>query len=87
MGILSWILFGLIAGLIAKALHPGKDPGGWIITILLGVGGAMLGGWLFGMVLGWETHGWSFKSFVSAIVGAIILLALYRLATKNKTTS
>lgn len=84
MGILSWILFGLIAGLIAKALHPGKDPGGWVITILLGIGGAMLGGWLFGNLLGWETQGWSFKSFVSAIVGAIVILALYRLATKKK---
>ena len=86
MGILSWIVFGLIAGLIAKAIHPGKDPGGWIITILIGVAGAMVGGWLFGSVLGWDTHGWSIKSFISAIVGAIILLALYRLIASRKAS-
>jgi uncharacterized membrane protein YeaQ/YmgE (transglycosylase-associated protein family) len=86
MGILSWIVFGLIAGLIAKALHPGKDPGGWIITILIGIAGAMVGGWLFGAVLGWETHGWTLKSFIAAIVGAIILLALYRVISSRKSS-
>ncbi|HTN45358.1 MAG TPA: GlsB/YeaQ/YmgE family stress response membrane protein [Flavipsychrobacter sp.] len=85
MGILSWIVFGLIAGAIAKLLHRGPDPGGWIVTIIIGVLGAMVGGWLFGTVLGWETSGWTLKSFVSAIVGAIILLALYRLVTKKKS--
>ena len=85
MGILSWILFGLIAGLIAKALHPGKDPGGWIITILLGIGGAMLGGWLFGALLGWDTQGWSFRAFVAAIIGAILILALYRAVTRKRS--
>ena len=86
MGILSWIVFGLIAGLIAKAIHPGKDPGGWIITILIGIAGAMVGGWLFGAVLGWDTHGWSFKSFIAAIVGAIILLAIYRAISSRKSS-
>ena len=86
MGIISWILFGLIAGAIAKLLHRGPDPGGWIVTIIIGILGAIVGGWLFGTLLGWDTTGWSFKGFISAIVGAIILLAIYRLVTKNKNT-
>jgi len=84
MGILSWILFGLIAGAIAKLIHRGPDPGGWIVTIIVGILGAIVGGWLFEALLGWETSGWTFKGFISAIVGAIILLALYRLVTKKR---
>lgn len=84
MGIISWILFGLIAGAIAKLIHRGPDPGGWIVTIILGILGAVVGGWLFGTLLGWNTQGWSIQSFISAIVGAIILLAVYRLATSKR---
>lgn len=87
MGFLSWIVFGLIAGAIAKLLHKGDDPGGWIVTILIGIAGAFLGGYLANLLLGWEkpaTAGWSFQSFISSIIGAIILLALYRLFTKKK---
>ncbi len=47
MGILTWIIVGLVAGAIAKALHPGKDPGGFIVTILIGIAGAVVGGWIF----------------------------------------
>jgi uncharacterized membrane protein YeaQ/YmgE (transglycosylase-associated protein family) len=77
--IFGWIIFGLIAGAIAKLLMPGKDPGGWIVTILLGIAGAVVGGWI-GRAL-WGSTGasdWSFGSFALAIVGSIILLAIYR---------
>ena len=81
-GILSWIVFGLIAGIIAKWIMPGKDPGGFIITILLGIAGAFVGGWL-GSLVGMGSMGsFSLGSFVTAIVGALILLALYRAIKK-----
>jgi uncharacterized membrane protein YeaQ/YmgE (transglycosylase-associated protein family) len=78
--IIGWIIFGLIAGAIAKLLMPGKDPGGIFVTMLLGVGGALVGGFI-GKVL-WGSTGvsdWSIGSFALAIGGAILLLALYRL--------
>ena len=84
MGILSWILFGLIAGAIAKWIHPGDDPGGWLVTIVLGVLGAFLGGWI-GTMLGWGSiSGFNFRSFLLAIGGAILLLAIYRAVSKKK---
>lgn len=83
MGILAWILFGLIAGVIAKLIMPGKDPGGFIITILLGIAGALVGGFI-GSALGFgDVSGFNFGSFVIAILGAILLLAIYR-AMKGK---
>jgi uncharacterized membrane protein YeaQ/YmgE (transglycosylase-associated protein family) len=78
--LIGWIIFGLIAGTIAKLLMPGKDPGGLIVTMLLGIGGALLGGF-FGKIL-WGSTGvsdWSIASFAMAIGGAILLLVLYRL--------
>jgi uncharacterized membrane protein YeaQ/YmgE (transglycosylase-associated protein family) len=78
--ILGWIIFGLIVGAIAILLMPGRDPGGWIVTMLLGVAGALVGGWI-GHAL-WGSSGvndWSIGSFVLAIVGSIILLAIYRM--------
>ena len=88
MGILSWIVFGLIAGAIAKLIHRGEDPGGWIVTILIGIVGAFIGGALGRYLLGWEdAMGWTFKSFICAIGGAIIVLAIYRLAIARKKTS
>ena|SRR5512147_2415345 len=77
--VIGWIIFGLIAGAIAKLLMPGKDPGGFVITILLGIAGAVVGGFI-GHAL-WGSTGvndWSIGSFALAIVGAILLLALYR---------
>jgi len=88
MGILSWIVFGLIAGAIAKLIHRGDDPGGWIVTILIGIVGAFIGGALGRYLLGWEdAMGWTFKSFLCAIGGAIIVLAIYRLAIDRKKPS
>ena len=81
MGILAWILFGLVIGIIAKLLMPGKDPGGFIITILLGVAGAMIGGFL-GRAMGFygenDSAGW-----LMSILGAVILLALYRMMARR----
>ncbi|MCB1175847.1 MAG: GlsB/YeaQ/YmgE family stress response membrane protein [Leptospiraceae bacterium] len=83
MGIIAWIVLGLLAGVIAKLLMPGKDPGGWIITILLGIGGAFLGGYL-GTLLGiGGLTGFSIKSLGLAIGGALILLIIYRLIKKK----
>jgi uncharacterized membrane protein YeaQ/YmgE (transglycosylase-associated protein family) len=78
MGILSWIVFGLIAGALAKLIMPGNDPGGFIITILLGIAGAIVGGFI-GTALGFgDVTGFNFGSFFIAILGAVILLVLYR---------
>jgi uncharacterized membrane protein YeaQ/YmgE (transglycosylase-associated protein family) len=82
MGFFAWIGFGFIAGAIAKLLMPGKDPGGVILTILIGVAGAIVGGYLgtrmgFGTVTGFDTG-----SFITAIAGSLLLLFLYRLIKK-----
>ena len=80
-GWLSWIVIGLIAGLIAKALVPGRDPSGCIVTILLGIGGAVLAGFL-GQSLGWYSPGEG-AGFLAAIVGAVLILAVYRLISRR----
>jgi uncharacterized membrane protein YeaQ/YmgE (transglycosylase-associated protein family) len=78
MGILAWIIFGLIAGAIAKFIMPGDDPGGIIVTILIGIVGAILGGFI-GSLLGFGgVSGFDFRSFIIAILGAILLLWMYR---------
>jgi uncharacterized membrane protein YeaQ/YmgE (transglycosylase-associated protein family) len=78
MGILSWIVMGLIVGVVAKFVMPGKDPGGIIITVLIGIGGAFLGGFI-GSHLGLGTvTGFDMGSLLLAIGGAILLLILYR---------
>ena len=85
MGFLSWIVFGLIAGAIAKLIHRGDDPGGWIVTIIVGIIGAFVGGAIAKYLLGWnDATGRSFHSFISAIGGAIIVLAIYRLITNRR---
>jgi uncharacterized membrane protein YeaQ/YmgE (transglycosylase-associated protein family) len=81
MGILAWIVIGLVAGLIAKAIMPGNDPGGFIVTTLLGIAGAFVGGWIGGAIAGNGLQGFSFWSLFLAVVGAMLLLFLYRLAT------
>ena len=78
MGIISWIILGLIAGAMAKLIMPGKDPGGFIVTVLIGVAGAIVGGFL-GSLLGFGgVSGFDFRSFFLAIIGSILLLWLYR---------
>ncbi len=80
VGIISWIVLGLIAGAIAKALMPGRDPGGCILTMLLGVAGAFVGGWvgktLFHVQLG---KFFDLRTWLLAIAGSVIILAIYRL--------
>jgi len=82
MGILTWILFGLVVGIIAKLLMPGRDPGGFIVTILLGIAGALLGGFL-GRAMGWYGEG-DAAGWIVSILGAIVLLALYRMMVRKR---
>ena len=82
MGILSWIVFGLVVGIIAKLVTPGRDPGGFIVTMLLGIAGALLGGFI-GRAMGFygtnESAGW-----LMSIGGAILLLVLYRMVARRR---
>jgi uncharacterized membrane protein YeaQ/YmgE (transglycosylase-associated protein family) len=84
LSILGWIVFGLVVGALAKLVMPGRDPGGIIVTIVLGIVGALLGGWL-GRAIGWygpdEAAG-----FVMALIGALILLGLYRLLVARRAS-
>ena len=81
MGVVGWIFFGLVVGVVAKFLTPGRDPGGFFVTILIGIIGAMLGGFI-GRGLGWYGAG-DPVGFVMAVVGSIILLVLFRLASRR----
>ena len=76
MSILGWILFWLIVGIVAKLIMPGPDPGGMIVTILLGIGGALIGGFI-GRMLGWYGEG-DPVGFIMAVIGAIVVLFGYR---------
>lgn len=82
MGILSWIVFGLIAGALAKLMMPGKDPGGVIVTILIGIAGAVIGGFIANALGFGSVNGFDFRSFLIAIVGSLVLLAGYRMMKK-----
>ena len=83
MDILLWIVFGLVVGLVARLIMPGTDPGGIILTMVLGIVGALLGGWL-GRVFGLYREGEA-AGFIMAVVGAVIVLALYRLVMPNRS--
>jgi uncharacterized membrane protein YeaQ/YmgE (transglycosylase-associated protein family) len=76
LGILGWIVFGLIVGVLAKLLMPGRDPGGMLVTIALGIAGALVAGFL-GRTLGWYQPGEA-AGFVMATLGAVLLLFIYR---------
>jgi uncharacterized membrane protein YeaQ/YmgE (transglycosylase-associated protein family) len=83
MGILSWIVFGLVVGAVAKLVMPGRDPGGFIITMLLGIVGAVLGGFLgraLGLYAANEPAG-----FFMALLGSIVLLTLYRMTMRPRS--
>ena len=84
MGILAWIVLGLIAGAIAKALMPGRDPGGFIVTALIGVVGAFIGGFIGNMITGAGLNGFSVWSILLAIVGSLLLLWIYRLTAGRR---
>jgi uncharacterized membrane protein YeaQ/YmgE (transglycosylase-associated protein family) len=85
VGVLSWIFFGLIAGAIAKFIMPGKDPGGCLGTVFIGILGAVIGGFIGSELLDFGTvTGFNLRSFGIAILGAIILLMLYRLLLERR---
>jgi uncharacterized membrane protein YeaQ/YmgE (transglycosylase-associated protein family) len=81
-GILAWIIIGLVAGAIAKLLMPGKDPGGIFVTIILGIAGSILGGWLAAMLLG---SGAGAAGLIGSVIGALILLGIYRMVAGRRT--
>jgi uncharacterized membrane protein YeaQ/YmgE (transglycosylase-associated protein family) len=81
---LGWIIFGLIVGIIAKLLMPGRDPGGFVITILLGIAGALLGGFI-GRALGLYQTGEA-AGFLMSLLGAVLLLTLYRFLGGRRRT-
>ena len=84
MGILGWIVLGLIAGAIAKAILPGRQGGGWIATLILGVVGALLGGFIGSAIFGIGLENfWSLQTWIVAIVGAIVVLLIYGLVTRG----
>ena len=84
MSIWYTLILGLIAGILGKLIMPGKDPGGWIITILLGIAGAYLGAWIGGLVgFGGITGAYDLKSILTSVAGVVVLLALYRLIKKK----
>ena len=83
MAILGWILFGLIIGALAKLVMPGRDPGGIIVTMLLGIAGAVLGGFL-GRVLGFYREGEA-AGWIMSFIGAIVLLGIYRMVIGRRS--
>ena len=85
MGILAWLLFGLIVGAIAKFIMPGAQGGGWVITIILGIVGAMVGGWVGGMLGLGTADEFSIGGIAMAVVGAIIVLFIYGALTKGRS--
>ena len=83
-----WVLLiGLVVGAVAKLLTPGKDPGGFIVTILIGIVGAFLGGFLGNLVTGTGLNGFSLWSIFLAVLGALLLLWIYRLTTRGRSTT
>lgn len=91
ISLLIWLIIGFVAGYLAKLIMPGPDGGGVIMTIILGVVGAVVGGFIgsllgFGMVSSFDNIGGSIPSFIFSIIGAIVVLAIYRLATGRNVT-
>ena len=83
MGILAWIVVGLIAGILAKIAMPGPDPGGIILTIVIGIVGALIGGYVIELLGGPRVTGINLSSILVATLGSIIFLAIYRLITRR----
>lgn len=83
MGILLWILFGLVVGVIAKLITPGREPSGFVLTSALGVGGALVGGFI-GRVLGIYPTYQSTGGFIMSVIGAVVILTVYNVASRNR---
>jgi uncharacterized membrane protein YeaQ/YmgE (transglycosylase-associated protein family) len=84
MGIIAWIVLGLIAGGLAKLIMPGRDPGGIIVTMLIGIAGAIIGGFIFSLFGGGGVSGLNLGSIIVAVIGALVLLALYRMISGRR---
>lgn len=82
-GIIGWLVVGLIVGALAKLIMPGKDPGGIIVTIIIGIVGSVLAGWLGSAVFGWYRDG-SAPGWIASILGAVLLLWLYRVVVARR---
>ena len=89
MGIIAFIVLGLIAGVIAKAIMPGDDPGGFIVTAIIGIVGALLGGFIAGAIFDADPldEFFDISTWLTAIVGSIILLLIYRMVAGRRTTA
>jgi uncharacterized membrane protein YeaQ/YmgE (transglycosylase-associated protein family) len=88
MAIIAWIILGLIAGALAKAIMPGDDPGGIIVTILIGIVGAFIGGFVWNLLTGNDSYGdLDIGGILIAVVGAVILLAGYRMLVGRRSTA
>lgn len=86
MGIIAWILLGLIAGVLAKALMPGDDPGGFVVTVLIGIAGALIGGFLWNVLTGNDGYGdLDIGGILIAVLGAMLLLFVYRRFAAGRT--
>lgn len=86
MGLIAFLILGLIAGALAKAIMPGKQGGGWLATLALGVVGALAGGWLGGMLFGVDLKNFfSLQTWLLAIGGSLVVLFIWGLLTKNRT--
>ncbi|MGY5319764.1 GlsB/YeaQ/YmgE family stress response membrane protein [Neomicrococcus lactis] len=86
MGFIGWIVLGLIAGAIAKAIMPGNQGGGWLMTLILGVVGAILGGWIGSALFNVNINEfWSISTWLLAIVGSLIVLAIWGFVTKGRS--
>ena len=81
-GIIGWIIFGIVVGLVARLLHPGKDPGGFVTTCLICIAGSLLGGFL-GRVLGLYREGEA-AGFIMSVIGAILLLVIYNAVMRRR---
>lgn len=82
--LISWILFGAVAGAVAKWLRPGRQSGGFWFTSLIGIVGAILGGWLGSILLDTDAEKWTWSGFILSVIGALIVLAIYSAITKKR---
>jgi uncharacterized membrane protein YeaQ/YmgE (transglycosylase-associated protein family) len=88
MGVIGWIVVGLVVGALAKLIMPGKDPGGIIVTCIIGVVGGLLGGWVSSKAFGVDTGSfWDLKTWLISLVGAVVLLGIYRLLVGRRHRS
>jgi uncharacterized membrane protein YeaQ/YmgE (transglycosylase-associated protein family) len=85
MGIIAWIVFGLVAGAVAKLVFPGKQPGGIVVTVLLGIAGALAGGFTAAALGVGGVDGFNLSSFIVAVIGALVLLFVYELLAGRDT--